>query len=62
MAIQSFDDRLPEEYVEEHAAIIAAIAGRDVGLCDRLAQAHADQIVRQIGQFLARDQRQDLPL
>lgn len=59
---QSFDDRLPQEYVEEHEAIIAAIAARDVGESDRLAQAHADQIVRQIGQFLARDQRQDLPL
>lgn len=59
---QSFDDRLPQDYVEEHEAMIAAIAARDVALSDRLAQAHADQIVRQIGQFLARDQRQDLPL
>lgn len=59
---QSFDDRLPREYVEEHEAIIAAIAARDVDLCDRMARAHADQIVRQIQQLFARDERQDLPL
>ncbi|WP_323033559.1 GntR family transcriptional regulator [Paracoccus sp. (in: a-proteobacteria)] len=59
---QSFNDRLPREYVDEHEAIIAAIAARDVELCDRLAKAHADQIVRQIQQFLARDERQSLPL
>src|SRR5690606_13057206 len=43
---QSFNDRLPREYVDEHEAIIAAIEARDVKLCDRLAKAHADQIVR----------------
>lgn len=59
---QSFDDRLPAEYVEEHDAIIAAIAARDVDLCDRIARAHADQIVRQIQRLFARDQRQDMPL
>ncbi|WP_207100125.1 GntR family transcriptional regulator [Paracoccus shandongensis] len=59
---QSFDDRLPREYVDEHEAIIAAIEARDVELCDRLAKAHADQIVRQIQKFLTRDRRQSLPL
>ncbi|MFP1645127.1 GntR family transcriptional regulator [Pontitalea aquivivens] len=59
---QSFDDRLPREYVDEHEAIIAAIAARDVDLCDRLARAHADQIVRQVQQFFARDQRMDVAL
>lgn len=59
---QSFDDRLPQEYANEHEAIIAAIAARDVDLCDRLARGHADQIVRQIQQFFARDRRQDMPL
>ncbi|MFN3824641.1 MAG: GntR family transcriptional regulator [Pseudorhodobacter sp.] len=59
---QSFDDRLPQEYVDEHEAIIAAIAARDIDLCDRLARAHADQIVRQIQQLFARDQRQDMSL
>ncbi|WP_347267777.1 GntR family transcriptional regulator [Paracoccus sp. (in: a-proteobacteria)] len=59
---QSYDDRLPQEYVDEHEAIIQAIAARDLDLCDRLARQHADQIVRQIQQFFARDQRQDLSL
>lgn len=59
---QSFDDRLPLEYVEEHEAMIAAIARRDIELCDRLARAHADQIVRQIRQLFSRDERQDVPL
>lgn len=59
---QSFDDRLPREYVDEHEEIISAIETRDVERCDRLAKAHADQIVRQIQQFLSRDQRQPLPL
>lgn len=59
---QSYDDRLPQEYVAEHEAIIAAIAARDIELSDRLARAHADQIVRQIQQFFARDQRQELSL
>lgn len=59
---QSFDDRLPQEYASEHDAIIAAIAARDIDRCDRLARAHADQIVRQIRTFVARDQRQDITL
>jgi hypothetical protein len=33
-----------------------------VALSDRLAKAHADQIVRQIQKLLARDQRQDIEL
>ncbi len=59
---QSFDDRLPQEYIEEHEAIIAAIAARDVALCDDLARAHADQIVHQIQQLFSRDQRQNIAL
>lgn len=59
---QSFNDRLPVEYVHEHEAMIAAIAARDTALCDRVAKSHADQIVRQIQNFLARDQRQNPPL
>jgi DNA-binding GntR family transcriptional regulator len=58
----SFDDRLPKEYVDEHEAIIAAIAARDVELCDQMARAHADQIVRQIQQLFARDDRTNLSL
>ena len=59
---QSFDDRLPIEYVDEHDALIAAIAARDIDLSDKIARAHADQIVRQIQQLFARDERQDVPL
>lgn len=59
---QSFNDRLPQEYSDEHEAIIAAIAARDVALADRLAKEHADQIVRQIKHFFGRDLRQDVPL
>ncbi|MGN6096399.1 MAG: GntR family transcriptional regulator [Bosea sp. (in: a-proteobacteria)] len=59
---QSFDDRLPEEYVHEHAEMIDAIAGGDVARADALARAHADQIVRQIQRLVAADNRQDIPL
>lgn len=59
---QSFNDQLPQEYSEEHNAIIAAIEARDIDLCDRLASAHADQIVRHIRNFFSQDLRQDVPL
>ncbi len=52
---QSFDDKLPREYVAEHDTIIAAIEARDVEACDRLAAAHANHIVRQIQTMIARD-------
>lgn len=59
---QSFDDRLPQEYVEEHDLIIAAIQARDVETADRLGRAHADQIVAQIRRLIAADRRDDPPL
>ncbi|MCE7029805.1 GntR family transcriptional regulator [Jiella avicenniae] len=55
---QSFDDRLPEQYVHEHEEIIDAIARRDVEAADRLARVHADQIVGQIQRLFATDNRQ----
>ena len=58
----SFEDRLPLRYVTEHEEMIAAIAARDVEGADRLAKAHADQIVQQIQQLIARDRRQTLAL
>ena len=58
----TFEPRLPHPYIEEHEAIIAAIAARDVATCDRLAKDHADKIVAQIQQMMARDLRQDLAL
>ena len=56
---QSYKDHPPSNVVEEHEAIIRAIEARDVELCDRLARAHADQIVRQIQTLLTNDQRDD---
>ncbi|QDC01601.1 GntR family transcriptional regulator [Mesorhizobium sp. 8] len=58
----SFDDRLPRRYVIEHEDIIAAIEARDIEAADRLASAHADQIVRQIQDLIARDRRQQITL
>lgn len=59
---KSFNDSLPEQYVTEHEDMIAAIAARDVEASDRIASAHADQIVRQIQNMIARDRRQTVPL
>src|SRR5690606_6730880 len=53
----SFDGHLPRRYVDEHEDMIAAIGARDVAEADRLASAHADQIVRQIQDMIARDRR-----
>lgn len=58
----SFEARQPHPYIVEHEEIIAAIAARDVALCDRLAQDHADKIVRQIQDMIARDRRQHIAL
>jgi DNA-binding GntR family transcriptional regulator len=52
---QTFDDRLPRRYVEEHEKIIEAIRSGDIEEADRLSVAHADQIVRQIQDYVARN-------
>lgn len=52
---RTFDDRLPLQYVQEHEDMIAAIEAGDVAEADRLAIAHAAQIVRQIQEYVARD-------
>jgi DNA-binding GntR family transcriptional regulator len=59
---RSFDDHLPRKYVDEHDAIIAAIENGDADLCDRLAAEHADQIVRQIQNYIARNRTKELAL
>lgn len=59
---QSYDNRLPPEFVEEHEAIIAAIANGDVDAADRLAKQHAEQIVQQIRSLFLRDARHDIAL
>jgi DNA-binding GntR family transcriptional regulator len=58
----SFDDRLPDPIVQEHEAIITAIAARDIAACDALAKAHSDQIIGQIQALLTRDRRQAIGL
>lgn len=59
---QSFDDRLPRQYVKEHDAMVAAIEDGDPGLADTLAAAHAAQIVRQIQSYIARGANSDIDL
>jgi DNA-binding GntR family transcriptional regulator len=59
---KSFDDHLPRRYVDEHDAIIAAIEAGDAELSERLAAQHADQIVRQIQAYIARDRTRELAL
>lgn len=52
---RAFEDRLPERYLDEHEAIIAAITARNADLADRLGRQHADQIVAQLQHFLSPD-------
>ncbi|TCR03242.1 GntR family transcriptional regulator [Neorhizobium sp. JUb45] len=59
---QSYDDRLPSRFVDEHEEIIAAIEARDVAAADRLGKAHGEQIVEQIGRLLTRHERLDIDL
>jgi DNA-binding GntR family transcriptional regulator len=51
---QSFDDKLPRRYVDEHEEMVLAIAARDADRADELAAAHAAQIVAQIQSYIAR--------
>ncbi|MEJ8476369.1 GntR family transcriptional regulator [Roseibium algae] len=53
----SFNDELPQAYLDEHEIMIAAIEARDVELADQIAKQHADQIVRQIQSYIADDRR-----
>ncbi|RCS23072.1 GntR family transcriptional regulator [Phyllobacterium salinisoli] len=58
----SFNDQLPQRYVVEHEQMIAAIEARDINICDRLAKAHADQIVSQIQSMISRGVAHTIPL
>ncbi|WP_417579524.1 GntR family transcriptional regulator [Pelagibacterium sp.] len=53
----SFNDELPRKYVTEHDQMIEAIEARDVDAADRLASAHAQQIVTQIQSYITADKR-----
>jgi DNA-binding GntR family transcriptional regulator len=44
-------------YLQEHEDMIGAIDGQDIGAADRIAQAHAQQIVRQIQAYITEDRR-----
>jgi DNA-binding GntR family transcriptional regulator len=59
---QSYGDRLPQQYVDEHEDIIAAVAARDADTADRLARGHAEQIVAQIQTIFTRNERLDVTL
>ncbi len=50
---QSFDDKLPRQYVDEHEAMVAAIEAGKADLADTLAGEHAGQILRQIQSYIA---------
>lgn len=53
----SFNDELPSVFLDEHEDMVAAIEARDVAEADRVAQAHAHQIVRQIQAYISADRR-----
>lgn len=59
---QSYNDRLPHRFVEEHDEMIAAIAARNLVLSEQLGRAHADQIVEQVRKLLVRDERLEIAL
>lgn len=59
---KSFNDHLPRKYVKEHDAIVDAIEARDAELCEQLAAEHADQIVKQIQSYIARDRTREMAL
>lgn len=53
----SFNDDLPRVFLDEHEEMVAAIEAQDVAEADRVAQAHAHQIVRQIQAYISADRR-----
>lgn len=59
---QSYDEQFPQQFVDEHAALLAAIAARDAETADRLAKEHAEQIVRQIQTLFTRNDRLEMGL
>lgn len=53
----SYNDKLPKIYLQEHEVMITAIADQDIEGADRIARAHAEQIVRQIQASITEDRR-----
>lgn len=58
----AYEDRLPQEFVDEHEAIVAAIERRDAAAADAIAKAHAEQIARKVQSLFLRGGRLDLQL
>ncbi|SDE50309.1 DNA-binding transcriptional regulator, GntR family [Paracoccus isoporae] len=58
----SYNDRMPQSVIDEHEAMIAAIAARDIAAADRIGQQHANQIVGKIQTLMAEDRRQPIAL
>ncbi|WP_255613367.1 GntR family transcriptional regulator [Pseudogemmobacter faecipullorum] len=52
----------PQIWFDEHEAIVAAVAARDIEAADRIARQHANQIVSQIQAAITRDRRQDIDI
>ena len=59
---QSYEEEFPQRFVEEHAAMIAAIEARDLEEADRIGKAHAEQIVAQVQKLFSRNDRLDIAL
>lgn len=59
---QSYEDRLPQQFVDEHEAMIAAIMARDTNAAEALGRAHAEQIVQQLQRLMIGDERLDIAL
>ena len=59
---QSYNDRLPKRFVDEHEEMIAAITARDTELSERLAAEHAEQIVDQVQKLLVGQDRLEIGL
>lgn len=54
---QSYNDRLPQRFVQEHEDIIEALEQRDLDAAERLARDHAEQIVAQVQKLLVQGER-----
>ncbi|ALN71442.1 MULTISPECIES: GntR family transcriptional regulator [unclassified Aureimonas] len=59
---ESYEDRLPRQFVDEHEEMILKIAARDLAGAEHLARIHAEQIVEQVQRFFSRGGKLDVAL
>ena len=59
---RSYEGRLPQRFVDEHAEMIAVIEARDLEAADRIGRLHAEQIVMQVQSLFTRNERLDVTL